>query len=48
MNKVLIYTTILINHENIMLSERRQGQANTLCSTISMKCFEKSNLQGRM
>lgn len=34
MNKVLIYTTLLINHENIMLNERSKGRENTLCSYV--------------
>ena len=43
-NEVLIYATVQMNLENMMLSERNQAQKALNCDSFYMKCPEQTNL----
>ena len=43
-NEVLIYATVQMNLENMMLSERNQTQKALNCDSFYMKCPEQTNL----
>ena len=43
-NEVLIYATVQMDLENMMLSERNQTQKALNCDSFYMKCPEQTNL----